>query len=363
MARFLWLISLACVVALPPDTAIANTDDTFHARVVEILSEESVALPGTDASYIVQTMRAVTTDGEVLTLENDRVPLKVGDYFFGMFIEGPEGRIYSVRDPDRRLVLIAVVSAFVVSVVAVGRWVGVRSLISLGLSLFALLWWLTPLVVSGASPFAVSATLAVVVLCVATLVTHGVSWKTLTALVASFISVGIAMVISSIMVSAARVSGFASDEASILNLTTGGAINMEGVLLGALIIGVLGIVDDLTITQVSTVQALHQANPHMDPRALYHESMRVGRDHLGAVVNTLVLAYAGSALPLLMLFSLSPSSPLTLINSDIITIEIIRAAVGGMCLAASIPLATALAVVVRKKMAGSTVSSHGHIIH
>jgi uncharacterized membrane protein len=190
--------------------------------------------------------------------------------------------------------------------------------------------------------------------------THGFSWKTGAAFVASMGSVLLAIFASSFFVSAARFAGFASDESVILNLSTGGALNMEGLLLGAMIVGVLGIIDDLTVTQVSAVHALHHANPLQSARALYRGAMKIGRDHLGAVVNTLVLAYAGSSLPLLLLFSLSPSSPVSLLNSDIMAIEIVRAAVGGIALAVSIPIATFLGVVIRKKMAPSSVSHHEH---
>lgn len=330
-------------LALPFFTYAAE-DNSFRATVTHILSEEREELPGTSAVILVQSLRAETDGGEEVFIENDRVPLKEGDAFFGTYIEGPEGRIYSVRDPDRRGVLLVAVLLFAAITIAVARMTGLRSLASLTFSILVIVFGLLPLLATGAEPLLVSAASAAVILAVAMLATHGVSVETAAAWVSSMVTVIIAILVSEALVTAARLSGFAGDESAILNLTTGGSLNMEGLLLGAIIIGVLGIIDDLTITQVSTVAALQDANPSLSARELYARAMKVGREHLGAVVNTLVLAYAGGALPLLLLFSLSPASPLSLLNSDVLAIEIIRSAVGGMALALSVPLATALGV-------------------
>ena len=320
-------------------------------------------LPGLDLEVTIQQLVAETDTGERIMLENDRVPLAVGDAFFGTFIETPEGRLYSVRDPDRRGVLIIVALLFTASIVAVGKFTGLRSLISLALSLYVISTFMLPLLASGTSALLVSAVSALAILALAMAITHGISWGTVAAYVASFVTIIFAVVLSQIFVTSARIAGFAGDESAILTLTTGGTINAEGLLLGAILIGILGIIDDLTVSQVATVQALDDANPTFSPRELYARAMHVGREHLGAVVNTLVLAYAGSALPLLLLFSLSPSSPLSLINSDIMATEVIRAGVGGIALALSLPIATLLAVLLKDRLRKKNGSSNVLHVH
>lgn len=359
------ILLTAFLLLLAPFEVFAE-DGTFRAQVTHVLSEEQVSIPGTDVVTVVQRLRAVTDDGQELFLENDRVVLNVGDHFFGTYLDTENGRIYSVRDPDRRGLLAIAVGLFVLSTVVVGRLTGARSLVSLGFSVAAILFVLLPLLASGVNPLVVALGASMAILAVAMAMTHGISRMTIAAFAASTVTVVGALLVGEFFVRAARIAGFASDEAAILNLTTGGTLNMEGLLLGAIIIGVLGIIDDLTITQGATVSALRTANPSLSARELYRRAMAVGREHLGAVVNTLVLAYAGGALPLLLLFSLSPSSPLTLINSDVMAIEIIRASVGGIALALALPLSTWLSVWMGvgfgKSGAGEHVS-HGRHLH
>lgn len=121
---------------------------------------------------------------------------------------------------------------------------------------------------------------------------------------------------------------------------------MSGLLLAGVIIGSLGVLDDVTVTQTSAVWELHQADPSMGPRALYRAGIRIGRDHIASVVNTLVLAYAGAALPLLLLFSIAESSVGTVANSELVAEEIVRTLVGSIGLVAAVPVTTALAALV-----------------
>lgn len=355
----MWILLSVTVCALALVPLLASADEgTFRAQVTHVLSEEEVTIPGTDVVTVVQRLRAITDDGEEVVLDNDRVALNVGDHFFGTYLDTDTGRIYSVRDPDRRGLLALAVGLFVFSTTLVGRLTGARALVSLGFSVAAILFVLLPLLASGWNPLVVSLGASTAILAVAMALTHGISRTTIAAFTASTATIVSALFLGEFFVRAARIAGFASDEAAILNLTTGGSLNMEGLLLGAIVIGVLGIIDDLTITQGATVSALRNANPTLSARELYRQAMAVGREHLGAVVNTLVLAYAGGALPLLLLFSLSPSSPLTLINSDVMAIEIIRASVGGVALALALPLSTWLAVSMGAGRGKSAPPSH-----
>ncbi len=364
-ARIFWAVSFllfcfasstswasAAVDGAPIDSGI------IRATVERVLSDEVVEIPGAGATTRVQTLEAITDEGERAFITNDRVPLAEGDSFFVSWQEGSDGPLYTVREADRRSVLLIAVLLFAFSTILVGGWIGVRALISLGISIVVIVFVLLPQLAHGASPVLTATTSAAVILGLAMLVTHGANRHTAAAFGASVVTIIGAIFLGSASVSLARLSGFTDDTSTILNLSTGGTLNMEGLLLGAFIIGILGIIDDLAVTQVLTVQELRAASAALSARDLYRRAMRVGREHLGAVVNTLVLAYVGSALPLMLLFSLSPSDPLYLINSEVLAVEILRAAVGGVALAAVLPLATWFGVLVAKN--GLPQAHHGH---
>jgi uncharacterized membrane protein len=323
-----------------PLQVISAENEFVRATVVDVLSESSVYAPGLQIERTIQNIRAQLDTGEYIEIENDRFPLEEGDAFFARFLEVDGEKMYTVQEPDRRMALGVAVGIFALVIIVIGRLVGLRSLVSLGVSFAVIIYGLLPALASGFSPIVVSITLSAVILALAMSITHGISRTTLAAFLGSIATILVAIFLGNFFVSFALLTGFADDTATILNLSTGGALNMQGILLGALIIGILGIIDDLTVTQVATVSALHEANATLTSRELYTRAMGVGREHLGAVVNTLFLAYAGAAMPLLLLFALSPASPLILVNSEIIAIEIIRAAIGGAALALAVPIAT-----------------------
>lgn len=332
--------------ALAPGAAHAAVGDTGVQRAVvtEIHNQQDRVVPGTDATVTVQNITARTDDGTRITLENDRVPLDVGDAFYATYQELPDGRVYTVKDADRRGMLLLSVALFALVTAAVGGWIGVRALVSLAVSVGLIVYVLLPQLAAGAPPVLVATLFAAALLGLAMTVTHGLNRTTLAAFCASMLTIVAAILLGNFFVDAAHLSGFTDDVTTILNLSTGGTLHMEGLLLGALIIGVLGIIDDLAITQVLTVAELKRANEGLSRRELYRRAMRVGREHLGAVVNTLVLAYAGASLPLLLLFTLSPSDPGLLLNSEVMAVEVIRSAVGGVALAVVLPVATLLGV-------------------
>jgi uncharacterized membrane protein len=121
-------------------------------------------------------------------------------------------------------------------------------------------------------------------------------------------------------------------------------INLRGLLLGGMIIGALGVLDDLVTTQASAVFELHHANESLGFRALFRSAMRIGQDHVAATVNTLVLAYAGAALPMLLMFSLGRGNYGFLVNYEFVAEEIVRTLVGSLGLVTAVPLTTVIAI-------------------
>lgn len=342
-----------------PTVALAADGDLIRAEVIEVLAEEQTYIPGFETVQYLQQLQAQTDDGTFINVENDRTPLKEGDTFFANVLETSDGPLYTVQEPDRREALLVSIVLFGIVSIIIGGITGLRALISLGVSFIVIIYFLLPALSSGTSPILVSVGFSALILALAMGITHGLNRTTLAAYLGSIVTIVVAVFLGSFFVSFGHLTGFADDTTTILNLATGGSLNMQGILLGALIVGILGIIDDLTVTQVSTVQELHNVDSKLSSRELYTRAMKVGKDHFGAVVNTLFLAYAGAAMPLLMLFTLSPSSPWFLVNSEIIAIEIVRAAVGGVALALSLPIATLLGVLaLRFPGKGAVLHSH-----
>jgi uncharacterized membrane protein len=329
-------------MALPAHAVIST--EFVHGTVTEVVQSSQSILPGTEIPVTEQTLTATLDSGEVVSVYNDRIPMTVGDRFYASANDISDTPAYIVHDIDRTDTLIFLVFLFAVVTAYIGRAVGVRALVSLVVSLVLILYVLVPLLVSGYEPVFVSAVGAAAILAGAMGITHGVGKDTIAAFLAAMVAVFAALVLGELFVHVAHLTGFSDDVANILNVSTGNTLNMKGLLLGGLIIGVLGIVDDLAVTQVATVSELRTTNASLTDAELYTHAMHVGREHLGAVVNTLVLAYAGAALPLLLLFTLSDMPSGLLINSEVVAVEIVRAAVGGIALTLVIPVATYLGI-------------------
>ena len=337
----------ATLILLPFQASAVADTPLIHGTISEVRDERTEDIPGTRGSAVVQDLEVLLETGESVPVFNDRVPLSVGDGVYVLPTELLEGPVYTVHDVDRTNILFLAIFLFGVVTIVVGRLVGVRALVSLVVSLGLILYVLIPLLSSGYSPVLVSALGAALILGVAMAITHGVGRLLYAAYGGALIAVLLAIGLGEVFVYAAHLSGFADSAATTVSLTLGSAINMQGLLLGALIIGVLGIVDDLAVTQVVTVSELRESGV-ADTKELYSRAMHVGREHLGAVVNTLVLAYAGASLPLLILFSYAPAPTMLLLNSEVIAVEIVRAAVGGIALATVIPVATYLGILAHR---------------
>lgn len=350
--RFVLIALVVCI----PFTHAHAAEYIVPATVLEVRSERVEMLPGMQSTERVQELEATLSDGARVSITNDRIPLSVGDRFYALVSEDPAGRVVTVHDVDRIPVLIVAVVLFALATIAVGAFIGLRALISLAISIAFILYGLVPLLGSGYPPLLVCGLGAAVILALAMLVTHGVHSSVLAAYIAAIGAVLVAIGLGEVFVTAAHLTGYSDSAAAMVSVTIDG-INMQGLLLGAIIIGVLGIVDDLAITQVATVAEL-SASGVTSARELYSRAMHVGREHLGAVVNTLVLAYAGASLPLLMLFAYAPAPTLSLVNSEVIALEIVRAAIGGVALALVIPLATILAVYAQRS--GLTLEGKRH---
>jgi uncharacterized membrane protein len=257
----------------------------------------------------------------------------------------PKDLQYSVTDVDRGFPMALLAIIFAVAVVIVGRLRGVMALVALAISFLVLNFFILPAILQGSNPLLVAVIGSSAIMLIALYLCHGLSARTSVAVLGTLISLMLIGFLGSWFVDWAALTGNTDDNTGLIHGLYP-SIDMSGLLLAGIIIGSLGVLDDVTVTQTSAVWELHEANPAMGWRGLYRAGIRIGRDHIASVVNTLVLAYAGAALPLLLLFSIAQSSVGTVANSELVAEEIVRTLVGSIGLVASVPVTTALAALV-----------------
>ncbi|MFE2248565.1 YibE/F family protein [Streptomyces lavendulae] len=259
--------------------------------------------------------------------------------------DAPRDLQYSVVDVNRKLPLALLAGIFALAVVVVGRMRGVFALVALVVSFAILTLFILPAILQGSNPLLVAVIGASAILLIALYMCHGLTARTSVAVLGTLVSLLLIGLLGSLFIDWAFLSGNTDDNTGLIHGLYP-HIDMSGLLLAGVIIGSLGVLDDVTVTQTSAVWELHQADPAMGPRGLYRAAIRIGRDHIASVVNTLVLAYAGAALPLLLLFSIANSSMGSVANSELVAEEIVRTLVGSIGLVASVPVTTALAALV-----------------
>lgn len=257
----------------------------------------------------------------------------------------PKDLQYSVTDANRKLPLTLLAVIFAVVVVVIGRMRGIMALVALAISFVILNFFILPAILQGSNPLLVAVVGSSAIMLIALYMCHGLSARTSVAVVGTLLSLVLIGLLGSVFIDWAVLTGNTDDSTGLIHGLYP-SIDMSGLLLAGVIIGSLGVLDDVTVTQTSAVWELHEANPTMGWRGLYRAGIRIGRDHIASVVNTLVLAYAGAALPLLLLFSIAQSSVGTVANSELVAEEIVRTLVGSIGLVAAVPVTTALAALV-----------------
>jgi uncharacterized membrane protein len=360
-------ISTKTALAYTPEaTLIQDKTEIIKARVVDVLKQEKRLIPGTDVEGMFQTITAEILEGDkkgkIVTVENDYLALEKGDRFFLFHaIYGTDGReVYSVRDVDRRGALLFFVFLFIAVVLWFSGKQGLRSLLGLAGSFFVIMYVLVPSLLAGYPPVLTSIVIATIILFFAIFFTHGFNRISTIAFTGTVLAVVATGVLAYLGVHLTSLSGFSSDEAVYLNFNTQGTLNFAGLLLGGILIGVLGVLDDIAITQAAVVSELYGSAKHLSKKEIYLSALRVGKEHVGALVNTLALAYTGASLPLLLLFSTADASTSSIINQEIFATEIIRTIVGSIGLILTVPITTLLAVYFLKDYKGKGVGGHAH---
>jgi len=343
-----------------PDAAnfsSAYGSNTIRAKVLAITEEGTTKLGEVEQSY--QIFDVVILDGEfqgVVTsvdyglrqITSSQVKIQSNEIILvsvGVRPDTGEVRAFFTDFVRSKSILILFI-VFVFFSVLISGWKGVRSIISILFSLGVILFFILPQILAGRDPVLISIVGAFIFLSISQYLVYGWNLKTHSAVIGILISLLLTGFISAFFINLTRLTGFGDENAMFLVQVTSQNINMRGLLLAGMIIGALGVLDDLVISQASAIFELHAVNPELGLGGLYQRAMNIGRDHVAATVNTLVLAYAGASLPMLLLFSLSNQNPAMLINISFISEEIVRTLVGSIGLIASIPITTGLAAIV-----------------
>lgn len=361
--RFVWMSIVVCgvitlvgLVALWPgsrdgliDPAMLGTT-TADAEVVFTDYGPCTGTVEADRVYCEFATLEITSgetvgDTPVLetSLDASGANLEPGDRILVNVDRLDDGRaLYSFNDFQRGRSMMVLVVLFVLAVLVLGRWKGAGALAGLVVSLAVLTAFALPSLLDGNAPLLVAIVAASSIAFVAIFLAHGVNIASAVSLLSSFVSLVVTGLLGWIFVDAANFTGYTEESSFFLN-AFGVPIDARGILLAGIIIGSLGVLDDVIVTQVSAVAQLKRARPESGWRELFRPALDIGRDHVSSTVNTLFLAYAGAALPLLLLFSEARQSISGVATREVVAVEIVRALVGSIGLVASVPISTLLA--------------------
>jgi len=338
-----------------PDVAMsAFGAETERAEVKQIIEEGDIDLGGIVQRYQIARVELLEGDYQGIEMEMDygkrqvlssNIYLKPGDRILVTIGSRPDGilTVYFV-DFVRITPLLWLTAIFALSIIVISRWKGVRSLLSMIFSLMVIIGYIIPRILSGEDPLRVSIIGSIVLLGVTLYLTYGWNLKTHSAVLSMVLVLLITGALAGLFVAFARLTGSGDENSLFLLQMLNTQINLRGLLLGGMIIGALGVLDDLVTTQASAVFELHHANPSLGFQGLFRSAMRIGQDHVAATVNTLVLAYAGASLPMLLMFTLGRGNLGFLVNFEFVAEEIVRTLVGSLGLISAVPLATGIAI-------------------
>jgi uncharacterized membrane protein len=253
-----------------------------------------------------------------------------------------QGDPYTFLDFERQGPLIWLAIAFGVVVILFGRLRGAMSLVGLGASLLVVFAFVVPAMLSGTEPVLVAALGASAVMLLTISLAHGLGAKSLAAMLGTTASLAVTIGLALLFAELAYLTGFGSEESSLV-LVGNSSISLRGLVIAGIVIGALGVLDDVTVSQSSTVMALRRSNPGLRLGELFREALDVGQDHVAATVNTLVLAYVGASLPILLIFSVSGVGVSDALNTEAVAEQIVGMLVGSIGLIAAVPITTALA--------------------
>ncbi len=376
---FIFLVTfLSLYVALFPTMATAQEfeiNDTYQTgTVTKIISEKTIPLDGQkfylqDVEVFVKDTgesREITVGSEFQPI-NENQRLRVGTRVIVSQQQVGENESELVLNDVYRIpILVYLTIGFALLVLLVGGKKGAFSIIGMLISLYVLVTFIVPHILAGENPFFITLVGATLTAIASMYVSHGFKRQTHLALIAMLICLFAAALLSSTAVYLGHFVGLGSEEAAFLQFGAAQKINLQGLLLAGILLGTLGILDDITLAQTSVIEQLKSVHPKIGFSELYSRGLSVGKDHVASLVNTLVFAYAGTSLPLFLLFTLYRSQPTwVIINSEIIAEEIVRTLVGSMALVLAVPITTIISAywITKKNIAIENTNADGNHRH
>lgn len=341
-------------------------EESLEARVVEIIEEGEVIIFDQAQNY--QKLRLEFTKG---TLKGERREIEVGMTPMVQVVEYKlNDKVAVVRQKDlngeemltiidfvRRDALALLFIVFLIITLLVAKKRGFTSVISMIITFVVIFLFILPRILNGGNPVLITIMGALGIIPFSFYLSHGNNKKTTVAILSTIISFIITGLLALIFAQLTRLTGLASEEAGMLMSIKQGEIDMKGLLLAGILIGTLGILDDITISQAAIVEQLAQASEGIKFKELYTRAMRVGEDHIASMINTLVLVYAGASLPLLLIFINNPHPISEVISYEFIAEEVVRTLVGSIGLIAAVPISTLLACLVIRKRAFARIGN------
>ncbi|MBU2104126.1 YibE/F family protein [Patescibacteria group bacterium] len=341
------------------------------ARVISVIDRGEHQIPGTEvmseSQYLSAEVLTGIQKGEIVSFTNDFTQLKEGDQFYLRHLVSPSDgtEFYSVADPYRLNVLLVLTLIFVALVFVFGGLQGMRGLLSLAGSLLLIFYVLLPGISSGFSPVLVAIGVASLIIIVGSYITHGFTRTTTAAVIGMIGTVIVTGIAAWYVVDIAALSGYGSDESVYLRFQSDGTIDLVGVLLGGVLIGLLGVLYDSAIGQAVAVEELLRIGGNVSRKEVYMRALRIGREHIGALVNTLAIAYVGASLPLFLLLQYSSASAGYIVNGEVFATEIVRILIGSIGLVLAVPVTTLIAVYLIRPGGNprDTIQAHKHNNH
>jgi uncharacterized membrane protein len=380
------LVTVAGLVALWPSgepigaSAAAGALSTESARVTVVDGEgcragapvaDPAAVPGrAECRRVTVRLTSGPDEGDAASFDisgpveigvGDRVRVSATGVPEGAQIGGVPADRYAFSDFERRSALLWLTIAFAAVVIVTSRWRGLRALTGLAGSLVIVVAFVVPAILEGSEPVAVAVIGSLGVMLVTIPLAHGLGTTTIAACLGTACALMLTAALAVLATDLAHITGLASEEATFLSATTTD-LSIQGLLLAGIVIGALGVLDDLTVTQASVVMALRRSDPSAGSRHLFREALSVGHDHIAATVNTLVLAYVGASLPVLLVFSVAGTSTSDAVNSEVVAGEVVATLVGSIGLIAAVPITTAIAAVLATRVEPARLAdAHGHV--
>lgn len=333
-----------------------SQENTVQARILQVSEETISDLPTGEQLFSrtleVQILSAGAYTGQTFTITQQRtdptgsIAVRAGQRVMVILTQRPDGVVMPFLADRVRLIPLAVLAFLFVSVtLAVGRWQGLRALLGLFLSLVVIAGFILPQLLAGRNPMLVTLVGMGALMAVTLYLIQGWNVRAHTALLALLGSLSATVLLALLWVEFTALTGFGSEETLYLQ-ATGVTLDMRGLLLAGIVIGASGVLDDVVLAQSVTVYEIAEANPALDRREIFTRGMKIGNAHLASMVNTLVLAYASTALPLIILFALYTEPWYLTLNREFIAEEVVRTLVGSLGLLLAVPLTTLIAALV-----------------